>query len=64
MKAEKTLLITLFTIFFALSAGLMFLMIKKDIIGDLQGRMWLEKPLANQKPENNWPKVEIQTSKN
>ncbi len=63
MNNEKIILITIFTLFFALSASLIFMMIKKDLNVEETGRRWISEPSVNQKPENNWPKVEIQTSR-
>jgi cell division protein FtsL len=63
MKNEKVLLVTIFTLFFALSASLIFVMIKKDLKQEQEGRKWINEEVKNPKPENSWPRVEIQTSK-
>ncbi len=59
-KNEKSILITIFCLFFLLSSLLIFVMTKKDIQEKeaIQNRM--QEPVNNT-PENIWPKVEIQT---
>jgi hypothetical protein len=59
-KNEKSILITIFCLFFVLSALLIFVMTKKDIQEKeaVQNRM---QQTESNTPENIWPKVEIQT---
>lgn len=63
VKNEKIVLITIFILFSALSTGLIFIMIKKDLKTEESSKQWINEPVVSKKPENNWPKVEIQTSK-
>ncbi len=59
-KSEKTVLITIFCLFFLLSSILIFVMIKKDVQEkELQESRMLTP--QNSAPDNVWPKVEIQT---
>lgn len=63
IKNEKIILISIFTLLFILSSLLIYIMIKKDLRVEETGKRWINQPSVNEKPENSWPKVEIQTSK-
>jgi len=63
IKNEKIILISIFTLLFILSSFLIYIMIKKDLQIEELGKKWISESRINQKPENSWPKVEIQTSK-
>lgn len=63
MRNEKVLLLSIFSLFFIISALLMFVMIKKDLIRRNEGERRMSQPINSDRPENLWPKVEIQTSK-
>ncbi len=63
IKNEKIILISIFTLLFILSSLLIYIMIKKDLHVEETGKRWINQPSVNEKPENSWPKVEIQTSK-
>jgi hypothetical protein len=36
---------------------------KKSVKQEQEGRKWINEEVKNPKPENSWPRVEIQTSK-
>jgi hypothetical protein len=63
IKNEKIILISIFTLLFILSSLLIYIMIEKDLRVEETGKRWINQPSVNEKPENSWPKVEIQTSK-
>jgi hypothetical protein len=61
---EKTTLILLFALVFALSSALMYLMIKKDIVSEEKVKQVFQRKSENVQDENIWPRVEIQTRTN
>lgn len=63
MNNEKLLLTTIFLLFFVLSGVLMSVMIKKDLRKEEILKKSFQESVRNDKPENSWPKVEIEVRK-
>ncbi len=63
MNNEKTLLTSLFFLFFLLSGILIAIMIKKDLYAQENFKRNFQENANQTREENSWPKVEIEVRK-